>query len=335
MRNWLVGLLLCWSQTVSAAVCEGENLFEALPGDIRAQIATASADVPYNSGILWRATKGAAQIIFAGTYHFPDPRHQQTLDKLAGPLKEAAALHVEAGPKEEARLTQALTQEPGLMVSADGPTLPERLTAAEWQALSAAMAERGMPAVVTSRLRPWYVAMMMGVSPCILKQANDAGGLRGLDHLLISAAEEENLPVHALEPWDTIFSLFADMTPGQEVDMIRSVLPAAKYADDYAVTLTDAYFAGDIWSIWEFGRFDAYENSGLGRAKIDEIFAFAQERLMNRRNESWIAPLTHAARKAAEDDKGIVAAFGALHLPGEHGVLRLLEKQGWTIEPLE
>ena len=29
--------------------------------------------------------------------------------------------------------------------------------------------------------------------------------------------------------------------------------------------------------------------------------------------------------------EGVAAAFGALHLPGEDGVLRLLERDGWTI----
>jgi uncharacterized protein YbaP (TraB family) len=30
----------------------------------------------------------------------------------------------------------------------------------------------------------------------------------------------------------------------------------------------------------------------------------------------------------------LVVAFGALHLSGEDGVLNLLAKSGWTIEPL-
>ena len=39
-----------------------------------------------------------------------------------------------------------------------------------------------------------------------------------------------------------------------------------------------------------------------------------------------------AAVDAAGRGKGVVAAFGALHLPGDNGVLRLLERDGWTIE---
>ena len=37
------------------------------------------------------------------------------------------------------------------------------------------------------------------------------------------------------------------------------------------------------------------------------------------------------ATAAAAQGKPVVAAFGALHLPGETGVLRLLQAEGWTI----
>ena len=117
--------------------------------------------------------------------------------------------------------------------------------------------------------------------------------------------------------------------------MIRAALPAADHADDYAITLTDAYFRGDVWTIWEFGRFDAYAKSGMTRDKVDAQMDLAQTKLMDRRNQSWIPHLTTAADAAGLADRGVVAGFGALHLPGENGVLRLLEKDGWTIKRLD
>lgn len=326
---------MLWASAAAALTCDGKNLIDALPQDTRDRLDAAVAGTPYHSGILWRANKGQAQITLVGTYHFPDPRHQQMLGRLIEPLEDAAALYVEAGPDEEERLARALTEDPSLMVNQDGPTLPERLNEEEWQILSDAMAQRGLPAAVTAKLRPWYVAMMIGVSPCILEDVTESGELQGLDHLLIDEASEIDLPIRALEPWDTVFTLFSDMSDKEEEDMIRAALPAATYADDYAVTLTDAYFAGDIWQIWEFGRFDAYENSGLDKREVDKQINFAQTRLMDLRNQSWIDRLTDGAEAAAKDGKGIVAGFGALHLPGEQGVLRLLEKQGWTMEQLD
>lgn len=337
MRHWLAALAI-WTGTTglagASAACVGTNLFDAMPEDRLARIEAAVEGVPYHRGLLWRATRGDQVITLVGTYHFGDPRHQGMLDRIQPALSRAAVLYVEAGPEEEARLTRALTEDPSLMVNTSGPTLAERLSDAEWAALSAAMADRGTPAVVASKLRPWYVAMMLGISPCMMRNMTEDGDPGGLDHLLVNRAEDLEVPVRALEPWNTVFTLFEGMTPGQEIDMIRASLPAASHADDYAVTLTEAYFAGDVWKIWEFGRFDAYDNSGLPHATVDDQMRLAQAQLMDRRNLSWIDPLTGAAENAAAQGKGIVAGFGALHLPGEQGVLRLLERRGWTIERL-
>ena len=336
MRAVLAGVVMAWAAAAAPALaeCVGSNLFDTMPSEQRAEIEAAVEGVPYHRGILWRATKAGQEMTLVGTYHFGDPRHDPMLDRLAPLIRQADAVFVEAGPEEERRLTDALSSDPTLMVDPAGPTLPERLDDRDWQALAAAMAERGMPAVMTAKLRPWYVAMMLGISPCMMKQMAE-GDAQGLDHRIIEQAVSMEVPVRALEPWDTVFTLFSHLSPGQEIEMIRASLPAAAHADDYAVTLTEAYFAGDVWAIWEFGRFDAYRNSGLTREQVDQQMDLAQEHLMERRNEAWIAPLTAGSRDAADRGKGILAAFGALHLPGEGGVLRLLEQDGWTIERLD
>ncbi|WP_347266855.1 TraB/GumN family protein [Paracoccus sp. (in: a-proteobacteria)] len=319
----------------AAQDCLGRNLFQSMAPARLAELRAATDRVPYHHGLFWRAEKDGQAITLIGTYHFADPRHEATLRRFRPALAEAGALLVEAGPEEEARLAAAMSADPGLIVNPKGPTLPERLSEREWAALSRALAQRGLPAVIASRLRPWYVAVMLGVSPCMMRLVEERGDAGGLDHLLTEAAAELDLPVRALEPWDTVLTLFAGMTPAEEEDMIRAALPAAEHADDYAVTLSDAYFAGESWMIWEFGRFDAYDRSGMTRAAIDAQMHLAQDRLMDRRNRGWIAPLEAAAAEAARQGKGVVAAFGALHLPGKQGVLRLLEERGWRISPIE
>lgn len=319
-----------------ASVCEGQNLFRTMPAERAAAIEAATEGVPFRNGLLFRATRGEAEMVLVGTYHFDDPRHAAMLDRVGPELDGATALFVEAGPDQQAQLADALARDPSLMVDPEGATLPERLTPQEWQTLSEALSERGIPAIVASRMRPWYVSMMLGISPCMMRQMVEAGGVaEGLDQMLMQRAEAHELPIRALEPWDTVFSLFDDLTPGQELDMIRANLPAAAHADDYAVTLTDAYFEGDVWKIWEFARHDAYANSGLERDEIDAQLALAQDRLMDQRNRAWIAPLIAGADEAAREGGHIVAGFGALHLPGEAGVLNLLAQEGFDIERLD
>ena len=49
---------------------------------------------------------------------------------------------------------------------------------------------------------------------------------------------------------------------------------------------------------------------------------------MTRRNRAWLPVIEAQAAKGQ-----LVVAFGALHLPGETGVLNLLAQNGWKISP--
>ncbi|MDF3606196.1 TraB/GumN family protein [Paracoccus sp. DMF-8] len=331
---------------VSAAECVGQDLIARMDPDQRAALDAAVEGVPFRHGLFWEARKDDMRLTLIGTYHFGDPRHDAVLDRFGPMIDEADRLLVEAGPQEMARLQQAMIDDPNLLMDQDGPTLPERLAPGEWDSVSQTMGARGIPAFVVSKMRPWYVSMMMGLSPCMLQQVAETGKTGGLDQLLMDRAEISDTPIAALEPWDTLFSLFQGLTPDEEIEMIVAALPAAEHADDYGTTLVNAYFQQDVWRIWEFGRIDAYENSGLPRDRIDQQFVLAQTKMMDERNESWIAPLTDAARQAAERQAAdkqaadkrvgghVIAAFGALHLPGEKGVLNLLQQDGWTLTRL-
>lgn len=334
---WFFALVWPLSAVAAFAVeCVGRDLIAALEPDQKAELDRAVAATPFNRGTLFEARRGAARILLIGTYHFDDPRHQQTIARLSEDLDTATTLLLEAGPDEQARLAKELSTNPALIAAIEGATLPERMAPEDWDRLAGAMDARGIPAFVASRMRPWYVAMMLGMSPCMLEQIKDNGKVEGLDHLLMARAQAEDVPIIALEPWDTVFTLFAGMTPEEEIEMLRSALPMADHADDYASTMIAAYFSGKVWDIWEFGRIDAYENSGLSRAQVDHQIGLAREKLMDQRNENWIAPLVSAAEDAAAGKDGghVVAAFGALHLPGDRGVLRLLEREGFAITPL-
>lgn len=311
--------------------CGGRDLMADLPAGARAELERAVAATPYARGIRWTARRGAARIEIVGTYHFDDPRLGPLARSLEPVLAGAGALLVEAGPEEEKTLREAMARDPALVLDQDGPGLPERLGPADWAALSATMAERGVSPAMAGRMRPWFATTILGLSPCMLAQAR-GGREPGLDHRLIDLARTQGVPVIALEPWDTVLTLFDALDEGDALDMIRAALPAARLADDYARTTIEAYVRGDIRAIWEFERLDAYGASGLDRAAVDRQQAIAEERLMTRRNAGWIAPLTAAAERAAAQGKPVLAAFGALHLPGEDGVLRRLEREGWTIE---
>lgn len=308
------------------AQCAGENLFSTMDPARLAAITAAADAVPFARGNLWRATRGDEVITIVGTYHFDDPRHAATMQAISPALTSAATVLVEAGPEEEKALLDLIAREPGRMMITDGPTLPERLPPATWDRLGTALSARGIPGFMAAKLQPWYVVAMLSVPPCAIAGMKDPNGL---DAQVIDAALAAKVPIRALEPFDTIFSLFGAMTESEMISMIDSTLAMEDRAEDYSATLADAYFAGTSRMIWEYLRDESRSLPGYTPERIEAEFARMEELLMSARNRSWIPVLTDAAAQGQ-----VFAAFGSLHLSGEDGVLNLLQAEGFTLEAL-
>ncbi len=326
MLRTLTLLALMFLPVQSMAQCDGHNLIAALPAADQTALRSAANAVPYPQGNLWRATRGLQTVHLLGTYHFEDPRHDATLAAVTPLIASATAVLVEAGPAEEAALAERIAREPGVMTITDGPTLPELLPEDEWQALSAAMSARGIPGFMAAKFQPWFLSMMLGIPACDMPRA--ATG-RGLDKLVIEEADRRGVPVRALEPYDTLFSLFDTLTQTDQLAMIRSALAMEPQAADLSVTLADSYFAGESRLIWEFTRLQITTAPGADPVQAERDLRLMETALMVDRNRAWIPVILAAASKGP-----VMAAFGALHLSGEQGVLNLLAAEGFTIEPL-
>jgi len=293
------------------AQCTGENLIAALPAAEQVTLRAAAETAPYATGNFWRATKGAQVVTLVGTYHFTDSRHDAHLDALAPMLADATALLVEAGPEEEAAIKSYVAQHPEVMIDTSGPTLPERLSKPDWARLSDALRARGIPPFMAAKFRPWYLSMMLGIPACGMAEMADA---KGLDALLIEAAEVAGKPVQALEPFDTVFTIFDGMTPEEQLVMVTSALAMEDRSADFAITLADAYFAEEGRLIWEFMRYESLLLPDYTPERVEAEFATMEAAMMTNRNRAWIPVITKAAETGP-----VLVAFGALHLSGQAG----------------
>lgn len=308
------------------AECQGQNLIDRLSAEDKAQLDAATDAVPFARGNLWRATRGAEEVVLLGTYHLDDPRHAAVME-VAGPLVDAAALVlVEAGPEEESRLMDRIGSDPGLVFITEGPTMIDLLPPGDWSALSRAMAARGIPAFMAAKFQPWYLAMMLGIPVC---DAASAATAKGLDGMVIDRAADAGIPLRALEPYDTLFTIFEALTIEDQIEMIQSTLALEPQAEDFAITLADSYFRQDGRMIWEFMRMAAEDLPGYTPERVAEDYAVMEDVMMIRRNQAWIPVIEEAAVRGP-----VFAAFGALHLSGESGVLNLLQDRGFTLERL-
>lgn len=310
----------------AAAQCTGRDLFDDMAPDRKAAIAAAVAEVPFAKGNFWRATRGDQVITIAGTYHMEDPRLAPIMAALAPTIATARTVLVEAGPKEKQALTDLIARDPSRMLITSGPTLYEQLPRDVWDQLATAMSQRGIPGFMAAKFRPWYVLAVLAVPPCAMAQMTDP---KGLDGLVIDEALAQGRPIRALEPFETIFRIFDSMSEDEIMAMMKSTLAIEDRAEDHAATLANRYFAGESRAMWEFMRFANYDLPGYTRAQVDAEFGKMEEVLMKARNRAWLPVLTQAASEGPA-----FAAFGALHLSGEEGVLNLLKAEGFDLQPL-
>ncbi len=272
------------------------------------------------------ARRGDQVVTLVGTYHMDDPRHAATLAALQPALKAAHTLLVEAGPDEIAALQDQMRANPGLIVLPPGQSLYQTLPPETWSRLSAALKARGISGAVVTRLRPWYIMMLLSLSSC----GPPDGQPGGLDMMLMTAARDRALPVRGLEPAETVFDIFNHLTLDDQVALLNTALAEAATAEDGMFTMAEAYFRGENRLMWEFSAWETARLPGISPDQAARQMDLLERTVITNRNRAWIPVIESAAAEGP-----VLAGFGALHLAGDDGVLNLLAQNGWAISPLE
>ena len=316
--------MICAQPAFSA--CAGNDLRETLGPEEQARLDSAIQDAPFAEGNHWKATRGDSTLHLIGTMHLSDPRLDAPVDRLRDTVESADLLLLEMTDEDEAALQTRLSEDPSLLLMSDA-TLPELLSEEEWDKMSAALNARGMPPFMAARFQPWYVSMLLAVPPCASMLELSAGGM---DARLEEIAAGADVPRAALEDVQTIFAAFADQPRDMQLEMMLSALVDPAISEDLFATLLASYFDEAPAEGWAVSSILAERYSPIEQDAAAEILATMEEALLTDRNRAWIPVLT----EAAERHDRVVAAFGAAHLPGENGVLALLEAEGFTLERL-
>lgn len=285
----------------------------------------AEAAASKNAGaILWKVEKqGRPASYLFGTVHLTDDRVATLSPAVKAALEDSKIVALEVSDLSESATASVIATSAPLVMFTDGRRLDSLLSDAEYDVVKSIIARSGMPVDLAAVFKPWIVSMILSVSECERDKVQK--GAPVLDMKIAEMGKARGLQVVGLETIPAQFEALAAVPEQQQLDMLRAGLKFADRTNDMMETLVQLYLNRQITAAMPFQIALARE-AGV----TDQAFIGFQEKLLVERNTKMLdvaAPML--------DGGGVFIAVGALHLPGDKGLVALLRDAGYTVSPIE
>ena len=301
MRYQEILKINCWAPVVLLAVL---LLLAAMS---RAGI---DAGIDRGQGLLWEVSRAGAEPAYLfGTIHSEDPGVLQ----LARPVQQA----FEASQTVVLEMLldmDAMIYSSTAMLMMDGRSLSAIVGQPLFGQISRAIQSRGIPEVVLDRMQPWAAAVTLSMP------APQTGLV--LDAMLYQHALQQGKEVYGLETVQEQLQVFESMSGADQVALLKDAVENFPDIDAMHAELLVAYKQRDLNGLMAISE----ASMQLGDQRLANEF---QQHLIVDRNHR----MAERMRQYLQQGKAFIAV-GALHLPGEEGLLNLLEQQGYTIRRL-
>ena len=325
----LAALLAVGPAHASDAACHGENLLVAMeaekPEEL-AEIRAEAAKVPNGQGIFWKIEKdGLKPSHLLGTMHVTDPR-VLTMPKGAREAAAAADVVVIESDEilDEKKAAASLLMHPELTMFTDGKSVKDHLDAEDMKKLEAGLKERGLALGAVARMKPWILASFVALPACELSRK--AAGASFLDKQIAEDAVKAGKPVAGLESLVEQLEAMADLPVDFHFKALIETIALGDKMEDVIETMTELYLAGDIGMTMPMLKAVAPTEDG----EDESAYAAFETRIVRDRN------LVMAEGSKPHLEKGnAFIAVGALHLPGEEGLIELIRKKGYTVTRMD
>jgi uncharacterized protein YbaP (TraB family) len=289
------------------------SLFAALGMTACSPASKTSAPVATNT-LLWRISgKNLSKPTYIfGTMHMLCADDIQLSDSLKQAIRGADKVYLELDMDDMMQVLGAMSH----MTMRNDTTLADLLTAEEYKKVKSFFQENSglIPFTMLEKFKPLLIESM------ILKETATCDNMIVMEQLVMEAARENNKEIKGLETMDFQLGIF-DRIPYklQAEQLVKMVENAGHDGDDKEMKeLTEAYRQQQL-DIMD----DLTKKEDMGIQNFTDL-------LLYNRNADWANKLA-----GLMPANSLVVAVGAGHLPGEKGVLNLLRKAGYRVDPVK
>ena len=263
-----------------------------------------------DSALFWSISKDGEQAGFLlGTIHSEDPRvldfPLEFMDDLSA--NQVYAMEMVPDLPTLKRLTEFMQYQ-------DGTTLESRVGPERFTSLQLALSEYQVPPNWIARMKVWAVMMTLSVPP------PETGFF--MDFSLSLRAAGAGLKVVGLETLEQQLSFLEDMPVAQQLMLLDQALVEHEKVREIHEQMVDSYLAGDLLAL----KSQAEEQ--LDQLEPDAKQYFMEQGIDMRNRRMLESLLPHLLTSQ------VFVAVGALHLPGESGLIQLLRARGYDLTPL-
>lgn len=321
---FLATLLLVSQARAEAPACTGRDLLAQIETEepaAHARLRAEAAAVLNGSHLLWTVEKpGVAPSFLFGTMHLTDPRVTELTDAARIAYESAGTVVIETTDVlDQAKMMAVLIERPDLMMYTDGSSLTSSLPPDKVRTIEEALSARGIPPASVSKMKPWMLAATLSMPAC--ENARKAAGMPILDIKLARDAKAQGKAVAGLENMIDQFDAMASLPLAFHIDGLIATLELGDKIDDVFETMVVLYAREDVGMIWPLFR----EVLPEGEAGAYEAFERVMIDARNATMRDNAIPFLDAG--------GAFIAVGALHLPGESGLVEMLRAAGYTVSP--
>lgn len=244
-----------------------------------------------------------------GTVHLICERDFKMPAGLEKAVKTTQSLYLEVD-MDDPNLILAMA--PLLQSNEPGYSLSDAFTPADFKKLNRFMSDSlGMDLVNFKKMKP--MVLLSVILPKMLECKTSVS----YEQKLMELAKGAGKPVEGLEEIADQIAVFDNMPDSLEARMIMDYINDIPKQKAIFSRLIANYKKGDVAALHQM----------LGESPE---FKGYEDVLVYNRNRNWIPVMDKAMRQ-----NGALFAVGAMHLGGEKGVISLLKKKGFKVEPVK
>lgn len=265
-----------------------------------------------NNTLLWRISgKNLTKPSYLfGTMHMLCADDIQLSDSLVNAIGNADNVYLELDMDNLFEMMSAMTK----MKMRNDTTLADLLTKTEYEKVKNYFKNNNnlLPFSMLETFKPLLAASMI-----MEQQGGKCDNMISMEQLIMQESKKSGVSIKGMETMEYQMSIFDSIPYGFQAKQLVKMIDDGKSDDSEMKQMTDAYRNQQLDKMEEMTK-----KEDVGILNFTDL-------LLYNRNANWAKKL-----EGLMTDKSLVVAVGAGHLPGEKGVINLLRKAGYKVEPV-